>query len=135
MNYFDTDVLIHFIINQDQVKQKTATELLERNIFEQNITLSWLSLQEMLFVLAKLKVEQEIIDKNFLFFQSYAKLCISKDEFLRAYQIALKTSFININDALHTAMAEKACKVLYTFNKKDFVKIQKLSSLKVIILE
>jgi predicted nucleic acid-binding protein len=42
--------------------------------------------------------------------------------------------FRQINDCIHTAIAEKHCTELITYNKKDFSKIAKLTSINIKIL-
>lgn len=56
------------------------------------------------------------------------------EEFNRAKELAIKVGFNNINDCLHIAIAEKHCRELYTFNKEDFTRLQKHTSLPIHIL-
>ncbi len=51
-----------------------------------------------------------------------------------AIKMARKIGFQNINDCLHTAIAEEYCDELYTYNKADFKRIQKHTGLKITIL-
>jgi len=54
--------------------------------------------------------------------------------FRRAIELAREIGFQNINDCLHTAIAEEYCVELYTFNKADFKRIQKFTELRIFIL-
>lgn len=131
MIYFDTDVLVHYIVFQDIEKHKKAEELIKSSIENKEFSISFLTLQELIFVLAKLNVDSETIVKNYNYFKQFSMFNISKESFERAFKISSKTSFKSINDCLHTAIAEKHCKKLITFNASDFKKIQKLSDLQI----
>jgi predicted nucleic acid-binding protein len=52
-------------------------------------------------------------------------------EFTRAVKLAESIGFKDFNDCLHTAIAEQHCSDLYTFNYKDFKRIQPLTSLNI----
>ncbi|MFB0906746.1 MAG: hypothetical protein QMB03_00435 [Spirosomataceae bacterium] len=55
----------------------------------------------------------------------------SFSEYIRAKEIGLKSGLDNINDCLHTSIAESRCDELYTFNKKDFERIKSSTELKI----
>lgn len=63
--------------------------------------------------------------------EPYAQYNYTKSEYIRAKEIALKVGFDNINDCLHTAIAESHCDELYTFNKKDFERIKAFTNLSI----
>jgi predicted nucleic acid-binding protein len=134
MIYFDTDVLVHFVINQDEIKHSVAKKMVIEAVQNGQFTLSMLSLQEWLFVMAKLSVSTEIIERNYTIFKRFATLPIDMETFERGHDLASQIGFRHINDCLHTAIAEKHCFELLTYNQNDFKKIEKLSSLKVTIL-
>ena len=134
MIYFDTDVLVHFVINQDEMKHSVAKKMVIEAVQNSQLTLSMLSLQEWLFVMAKLSVSTEIIERNYTVFKRFATLSIDMETFERGHDLASQIGFRHINDCLHTAIAEKHCSQLLTYNQNDFKKIEKLSSLKVTIL-
>jgi predicted nucleic acid-binding protein len=134
MIYFDTDVLVHFVINQDETKHSVAKKMVIEAVQNSQFTLSMLSLQEWLFVMAKLSVSTEIIERNYTVFKQFATLSIDMETFERGHDLASQIGFRHINDCLHTAIAEKHCTELITYNQNDFKKIEKLSSLKVTIL-
>jgi predicted nucleic acid-binding protein len=132
--YFDTDVLINFAIIQEQTKHKHAKELILDAVNNSCLSLSFLSLQELIFVLGKLSAPQELIEKNYLEFKQYVNVHISLDIFDRAYQLSSIIGNKSINDCIHTALAEKYCTKLITYNKDDFKKLSHLSNLEIVIL-
>ena len=52
----------------------------------------------------------------------------------RAYDLANHVGFRNINDCIHTAIAESHCTELITYNKRDFSKIKEFATVRVTIL-
>ena len=52
----------------------------------------------------------------------------------RAVDIAKNVGFRNINDCVHTAIAESHCTELITYNKRDFSKIKEFARIHVRIL-
>lgn len=134
MIYFDTDVLVHFVINQDEAKHSVAKKTVIEAVQNAQFALSMLSLQEWLFVMAKLSVPAEIIEKNYAIFKRFAILAIDRETFERGHALASQIGFRHINDCLHTALAEKYCSEIVTYNQSDFKKIEKISTLKMTIL-
>jgi predicted nucleic acid-binding protein len=131
MNYFDTDVLIHSIINQNPDQHAKVNDLIEEVINANLFIISWLSIQETGFVLAKL-------DQPVLFISSKLDALISSFpvqygliEFTRAMELAKIIGFKDFNDCLHTAIAEQHRTDLYTCNYRDFNRIQPLTSLNI----
>lgn len=135
MVYIDTDVIIHFIVEQYKNRHQIAQEIISDLILNKKFLISFLSLQEMLFVLNKLNIENEIVVRNFNFFKKFAIYDIDENIFNRAIEIAEETSFKNINDAIHTALSEKYCKKLITFNKNDFNNIKNFTNIEIEILD
>jgi predicted nucleic acid-binding protein len=83
------------------------------------------------------KLQQPLVSIN----QAVEKLLLTNpvgydlSSFRRAVQLAQQLGFKNINDCLHTAIAEtQNCVELVTYNRKDFVRIEPLSSLKITVL-
>jgi len=134
MIYFDTDVLVHFVVNQDETKHSMATKVIIEAVKNSQFALSMLSLQEWLFVMAKLSVSLEVVERNYTVFKRFATLLIDAEIFERGHDLALAIGFRHINDCLHTAIAEKYCSELITYNQNDFKKIEKLSTLQITIL-
>jgi predicted nucleic acid-binding protein len=62
MTYFDTDVLVNAAINQDPQKFVQSNDLIEKITKENAFQISFLSIQELGFVLAKLKETKEAIN-------------------------------------------------------------------------
>ena len=134
MLYFDTDVIVHYIILQDKNKQTVARQLIKQAIENNVFFISTLTYQELAFVLAKLGMRESSIVNNLSFFMQLIIGTYKKTELIRADKIAHKVGYRNINDCIHTAIAEKHCTELITFNKKDFSTIKQYSDLKITIL-
>ena len=64
MTYFDTDVVIHSIIVQDQLKHNQAIDLIRQAIENETFFISFLVLHETAFVLSKLRFSSEFISEN-----------------------------------------------------------------------
>lgn len=95
---------------------------------------SLLALQETSFVLSRLNVESSKIEDMLRTNFPYLTTTYEVSHFKRAIELARKIGFQNINDCLHTAIAEEYCEELYTYNKADFKRIQKHTKLKITIL-
>lgn len=134
MLYFDTDVLIHFIVNQENKKHEKAIKLVSRSISDNTFFISFVSLQETAFVLSKLGFEHDFISQNVKTFSHFAKAGVTVEIFHRACVLAESLGFKNINDCLHIAIAEEFCDELVTYNKKDFQKASELTPIKISIL-
>ena len=134
MTYFDTDVLVNATVNQNPIKNIESNELLEQAILAETFTISWLSIQELGFVLAKLN--QTTLEINVSLTQLIASIPVSYDKsiFERAIELANQIGFKDFNDCLHTAIAEQYCTDLYTYNREDFKRIQPLTFLNIHIL-
>ena len=134
MIYFDTDVLIHYLVEQDSDKHLQAIRLFEQASENGLFFLSLLCLEEAAFVLAKLKVDTLSIDMLVNRLLPHATVGYDRNQFLRAKDLAKKVGFQNMNDCLHMAIAETYCQELYTFNKSDFKRLQPYTTLKVTLL-
>lgn len=93
MIYFDTDVLVHFVICQDETKHSVAKQSIIDAVRNSEFLLSMLSLQEWLFVMAKLAVSTEIIEKNYAIFKQFATLSIDSEIFEREHALASRIGF------------------------------------------
>lgn len=129
MIYFDTDYLIHFLINQNKEAHRFVTRKIESLIRKGHFYVSPLNLQEIGFVLAKLDIDPFLILEKLREFECHCIKNYTLDHFRRTKELASKIGFQNINDCLHVAIAESYCKELYTFNKNDFEKIRPLTTL------
>lgn len=134
MIYFDTDVLVHFVVYQDDDKHFASQKMIFEAIKNSEFCISFLTMQEFLFVLEKLGIANNIICKNYDFFKRYAIFDIDDKIFESSYNMASNIGFRHINDCIHTVIAEKHCKNLITYNKNDFKKIQRLSNVVITIL-
>ena len=134
MKYFDSDVLINSLVIQDSKKHKEANDLIESSLIGKTFTISLLSLQEVSFVLSKLNYSKDFINKNLNFYMRINPFIPDLQNFQRAIELANHIGFSNINDCIHTAVAESYCMELITFNRKDFNKLKKYSTIKINIL-
>ena len=127
MTYFDTDVLVNAATNQNSVKYFQANQLIEKAIVDETFLISWLSIQETGFVLAKLKESNEKIKASLSNLIASIPVNYDKATFERAIELATQIGFKDFNDCLHTAIAEQFCTDFYTYNREDFKKIQTLT--------
>lgn len=134
MIYFDTDVLIHLLLPQDLVKHEDAKRLYWGSTEKKDFFISLLCLQETGFVLQKLAQQPEAIERMLTSLLHYQPVAYEIHHFKRAIELARRIGFQNINDCLHTAVAEEYCDELYTYNKADFKRIQTYTRLKITIL-
>lgn len=134
MIYFDTDVLVNIYINQDDTKHYQAKTLIKEINADNLGKISTLTIQEVVFVLEKLKMEKTQTKTIFNQLIVLNPLSYDTTTLKRAADLANIIGFKHINDCIHTAIAEKYCTEIITYNKKDFSKIAKLTSIKVSIL-
>ncbi|MCF2502237.1 type II toxin-antitoxin system VapC family toxin [Dyadobacter sp. CY107] len=135
MIYFDSDVLINYLVVQDEAKHELATNLYKQAAQNQSFFISMLSLQEVSFVLSKLKLSSEIITQKLDVFLQTDPVGYDLSSFKRACYLAEMIGYQNINDCLHTAIAEVYCDELYTFNQSDFKLLQKVTRLNITLLK
>lgn len=135
MIYLDTDVLVHFLVPQDISKYRTAKEIFDRASSLEKLRVSFLTMQETAYVLHRLGLGKQDIESILTTFLTFAPLNYEAPEMRRAISLCKNMGFQHINDCLHTAIAERHCNELYTFNKSDFRRIAPLSKLKVVVLE
>ncbi len=134
MIYLDTDVLINFLVLQNPDKHDLAGRIYQKTAREESFFMSFLVLQEISFVLGKLNlpvVEIKAKVNELSLLQPYA---YQLKEYHRAVYLAERIGFQHFNDCLHTAIAERNCKELITFNKSDFSKIRPYTDLKLTLL-
>lgn len=127
MIYIDTDVLINAYVVQSEEKNKQANEVIERSNEGDSAAISTLSVQEMLFVLEKLRIDREDIDTAYNEVMQLQPLAYDIGILRRSVDIAKHVGFRNINDCVHTAIAESHCTELITYNKSDFRKIREFA--------
>ena len=134
MIYIDTDVLVHAYVVQDREKNRRANEVIEQVNQGNSAAISTLSVQEMLFVLEKLRIDSQAIDTAYNEVMQLQPLAYDIEILRRAVDIAKQVGFRNINDCIHTAIAESHCTELITYNEGDFRKIREFAKVKVTIL-
>ncbi len=134
MIYFDSDVWVHYFVLQDSVKQATAVQQIKNAAALNQGAVSVLILQEVSFVMSKLKVSLPDILQAMIFLKTFNPHPLTLENFQRAEVLAQDIGFQNINDCVHTAIAEINCTELVTFNRSDFKNIQLFTSLKITIL-
>lgn len=132
--YIDTDVLVHAYIVQDAQKNRQANEVIERVIENDGAVISTLSIQEMLFVLEKLGIGSKEIGTAYEELMGLNPVAYGTEVLQRAVDIAKNVGFRNINDCVHSAIAESHCMELITYNKRDFRKIKEFARILVTIL-
>ncbi|MDR6564574.1 MULTISPECIES: type II toxin-antitoxin system VapC family toxin [unclassified Arcicella] len=135
MLYFDTDVLINYLFNQNQLSHSKAIAVYEQAIKEKVFFTSLLTLQELSYVANRLGCRESDIEIMIQDFMIAKPVAYTTTDFIRGIQLAKLIGFQNINDCLHTAIAENnGCTEIYTFNKSDFQKIQRHTKVKITIL-
>ena len=134
MIYIDTDVLIHAYVVQDVHKNRQANEVIEQANTNDIAVISTLSIQEMLFVLERLHVDDEEIEIAYNEFMQLEPIAYDIEILRRSFSIARHVGFRNINDCIHTAIAEAHCTELITYNRRDFIKIKEFAQVSVTIL-
>ena len=135
MIYLDTDVLIHFLVPQDVSKYQLAKDIFDRVTSSEKLKVSFLTLEETVYVLNRLGLTKQDIESTLTTFLALTPVSYEIPEMQRVISLCKNIGFQHINDCLHTAVAERHCDELYTFNKSEFKKIARLSKLKVVVLE
>ena len=134
MIYIDTDVLVHAYVIQDVEKHRQANEIIDQFNGDEITAISTLSVQEMLFVFGRLHLNQEEINTAYDEVMKLQPLIYDIEILRRSVDIARQVGFRKINDCIHTAIAESHCSELITYNKSDFRKIEKFTTIRVTIL-
>lgn len=132
--YIDTDVLVRAYVVQDAQKNRQANEVIEQVNKNDGAVISTLSIQEMLFVLEKLGVDNKEIETAYEELMQLKPISYGTEVLQRAVEIAKNVGFRNINDCVHTAIAESHCRELITYNKRDFSKIKEFARILMTIL-
>ena len=134
MIYIDTDVLIHAYVVQDVAKNQQANQRIRQANANDIAVISTLTVQELLFVLAKLDIDDEIIHSVYNEVMQLEPLAYDTAILQRAFDMARHVGFRNINDCIHTAIAEQHCSELITYNRRDFSRIREIARVSVTIL-
>ena len=134
MIYIDTDVLINAYVVQDVHKNRQANEVIEQVNTNDIAVISTLTIQEMLFVLERLHIDRQEIEIAYNEVMQLDPVAYDIEILRRAFGIARHIGFRNINDCIHTAIAESHCTELITYNRRDFIKIKEFTQVSVTIL-
>jgi predicted nucleic acid-binding protein len=98
------------------------------------LRLSLLVLQELVFTMAKLRMDAELIRGDFTWYSKYIAWEISQEDFISAVELGLELDYLrNINDLVHLKVAERYCSKLITFDQ-DFKKMQEHTHIEIEIL-
>ena len=134
MHYLDTNVLVYACVNQDPGKMETSQALIRELQNQNNLLLSPLSLQELVFTLSKLKIDKDHIKDNYRVFSNFCQYSIDKSILDAAFQSCHQIDFCkNINDIIHLKFAEKYCSVFSTFDE-DFKELRDIASIDINML-
>lgn len=134
MIYLDTNIIVYSYISPDDQKQIVSSQLIETLISENNLLLSPLVIQELIFVLNKLQLSKTEISDIIELFKKYCRRNIYKRLVLDAYELCLKVDNLKyINDAVHLKFAEKYASKFITFDK-DFNKFKSFTSIEIEVL-
>lgn len=134
MIYIDTDVLVHAYVVQDVAKNQEANQIIKQANADNIAVISTLTVQELLFVLARLGLEERVILTIFNEVMQLEPLAYDTTDLQRAFEMARRIGFRNINDCIHTAIAEQHCSELITYNRRDFRSILEVARVNVTIL-
>jgi predicted nucleic acid-binding protein len=124
MHYYDTNVLVYSLVNLDDLKMQVSQEKLKESSKVGLLSISQLTLQELIFTLAKLNVKEDIIIGGFEIFKEFSKNAIDNEIIIKAFQICKEMNYYrNINDVIHLKYAEKYCSKIITFDQhfKKFI--------------
>jgi len=135
MVYLDTNLLIYASVEQDKEKKKKSLNIIEKLIKNQELILSTLVIQEFVFTLSKLKIDNNIIKQDSDFYFNFVTVEYDYLSLQKAIESCCKGSFCkNINDVVHIYLAQKSkCKKLITFDS-DFKKLDNLTDVKIEII-
>ncbi|KAB7725981.1 hypothetical protein F5984_25320 [Rudanella paleaurantiibacter] len=132
MIYFSTDVLVNYHVEQVPVQHQQARHLYQQAIQRGQAFISLLTLNELVFVLTQLHVDEHDIALKMSKYHALTPAGVSAEHFKRAVQLAERVGFGHITECLHTAIAESHCHELYTYNRPVFTRIQPYSPLNIV---
>ncbi|MGD2087123.1 MAG: PIN domain-containing protein [Candidatus Aminicenantes bacterium] len=134
MIYIDTNVIVYSYVNPEDPKHITSKHIIEELISVNNLILSPLILQELIFVLNKSGMDKRAIFEIYKLFSNYSKYSLSSKLIKEACQLCFDVdSLRRINDAVHLKFAEKYADKLITFDK-DFKKFRDHTDFEIEIL-
>lgn len=134
MIYFDTNVIIYSVVNQGFEKMVLARKELSDARNSNQLVFSPLTLQELVFGLAKLKMNSDFIKKIFDTTIFYSNHEVDNGLISDAFKICIQLNYyLKINDCIHLKFAERYSNKLITFDK-DFEMFRPHTKLEIEIL-
>ena len=135
MWYFDTNILIYSILTLDEDKMHYSQELIKECTKSNTFLISPVTLQELIFVLSKLKVEKQLLKDSLHSFVKYSRYEMDTAIVKDAFELCSKIDFCrNVNDAIHLKFAEKYTEKLLTYDA-DFKKFKPHTELEIEIID
>lgn len=135
MWYFDTNILVYSITAVEETKIQHSQWLINDCIKKNTFLISPVTLQELVFVLAKLKLEKQLIMDGIHSFLKYSRYEIDTKMVKDAFELCSKLDFYkSVNDAIHLKFAEKYSEKLLTYDS-DFKKFKPHSELDIEIIK
>lgn len=134
LKYFDTNIFIYSFLDQGKDKQEISSVLINNSITNNELIISTLVLQELVYALAKNNVDKFIIKGYYDKLKPFVINNICKVIFEEAILLSMKLDYFqNINDCIHIKFAERHCEKLITFDK-DYEKFKRSTKLEIEIL-
>ncbi len=129
MIYFDTNVLVYSLVNQNEANMTLAQSRVEHAIDNNQFVISPLVIQELVFVLSKLQRDKHYISKACQQFLPFVVGEINASVIKQAADIVCEHNLgKSINDITHLFLAQIYAKKLLTFDS-DFLVMQRFSSI------
>jgi predicted nucleic acid-binding protein len=129
------NILIYSITAVDEAKMHHSQELINDCIKSNTFLISPITLQELIFVLAKLKLGKQLIKDSVHSFLKYSRYELDTSLVKDAFELCGKMNFCrNINDVIHLKFAEKFSEKLLTYDE-DFKKLKPHSELDIEIIK
>lgn len=126
--------MVNFLVLQNTEKHDLADSIYQKTAQEQSLFMSFLVLHKISFVLGKLNLPVVEIKAKVNALALLRPYAYQLEEYHRAVYLAERIGFQHFNDCLHTAIAEKNCTELFSFNRSDFSKIRSYTDLKIRLL-
>jgi predicted nucleic acid-binding protein len=132
MIYLDTNVIINSIV--DNQKKSISEKIFIDLINSQKLLSSFLLVQEVCYVLSRHNISNSTIEKTAELLIDVSTKQNVETLYTRAIKLAKNVGFNNINDCIHTSIAEAFCTEFITFDK-GFKNIIPYTNLKISILD
>ena len=134
MHYLDTNLLVYSAVNQDPLKRQQSQSIIQGLFESDQLLLSPLSIQELIFTLSKLKISEAQIENTYSLFQKFCRYEIDCKIMDDAYSVVAELGYgKNLNDVIHLKFAERYCEKLITFDK-DFKRLSPLSKISIEVI-